>query len=586
MRPTAVLSLFHSISGSGNVTVSLGSTGEFSGSAVAAANGAITIDASAGASVDMTIQTLSANGNLTISMGAGTGDITFVTATTNKNFVFDGSNSSGQATLNSISASGTVTLQLGAIGDLTNSGIYAGGNIAIDASQSNSATISIGTYSGQGSFTLSGGQGSGSIVLGDDVGVTTVGKNFTLDASNFNGDVSIQAVTGSGAATMSMGGVGNFSAGNIASASSAVFDFSNMVSAGKVDIVLVSASGAMTTTLGSGSGDYSAGVLAIDGNVVFDATNHTGDLNFTEISASGAVTLSVGGDGNVSANIINTTGSFTLDNATSTSGRAIVQHLSASGAITVNLGSTSGGNAASFSAVNSESAIVFSAASYNQDLTFASVSGSKAVTITSGGSGTVSGSAFDALGALTISAYLGGGENLALSDLSASGISLTITGGSGLATISSIQTLGGTFTLDTNASTQKDGAHSIQTVSATAASIVMGLGDNTNVSAMAIGSGGTTITTDASADITVTLVTSVGSLTVNQVGGGEFDFRSAVIGNSFTYNATGLASGGSLQINSASISANVALNYGEGLIANVSAQVIDTVGSFTLSGGD
>ena len=351
-------------------------------------------------------------------MGAGTGDITFVTATTNKNFVFDGSNSSGQATLNSISASGTVTLQLGAIGDLTNSGIYAGGNIAIDASQSNSATISIGTYSGQGSFTLSGGQGSGSIVLGDDVGVTTVGKNFTLDASNFNGDVSIQAVTGSGAATMSMGGVGNFSAGNIASASSAVFDFSNMVSAGKVDIVLVSASGAMTTTLGSGSGDYSAGVLAIDGNVVFDATNHTGDLNFTEISASGAVTLSVGGDGNVSANIINTTGSFTLDNATSTSGRAIVQHLSASGAITVNLGSTSGGNAASFSAVNSESAIVFSAASYNQDLTFASVSGSKAVTITSGGSGTVSGSAFDALGALTISAYLGGGENLALSDLS------------------------------------------------------------------------------------------------------------------------------------------------------------------------
>ena len=141
---------FHSISGSGNVTVSLGSTGEFSGSAVAAANGAITIDASAGASVDMTIQTLSANGNLTISMGAGTGDITFVTATTNKNFVFDGSNSSGQATLNSISASGTVTLQLGAIGDLTNSGIYAGGNIAIDASQSNSATISIGTYSGQG----------------------------------------------------------------------------------------------------------------------------------------------------------------------------------------------------------------------------------------------------------------------------------------------------------------------------------------------------------------------------------------------------------------------------------------------------
>ena len=78
----------------------------------------------------------------------------------------------------------------------------------------------------------------------------------------------------------------------------------------------------------------------------------------------------------------------------------------------------------------------------------------------------------------------------------------------------------------------------------------------------------------------------MGSLTVNQVGGGEFDFRSAVIGNSFTYNATGLASGGSPQINSASISANVALNYGEGLIANVSAQVIDTVGSFTLSGGD
>ena len=48
--------------------------------------------------------------------------------------------------------------------------------------------------------------------------------------------------------------------------------------------------------------DYSAGVLAIDGNVVFDATNHTGDL-FTE-SRLAERTLSVGGDGNVSANII------------------------------------------------------------------------------------------------------------------------------------------------------------------------------------------------------------------------------------------------------------------------------------------
>ena len=586
---------FHSISGSGTVTVSLGADAAFSGSAITNVGGNVTFDASGATSADITLQHVSAIGNLTFSLGGGTGDLTLVSAQSNKNFVFDASNNSGQATLNGgISASGTVTMALSKIGDLSMSAVNAGGNISIDASTANSATISIGTYSGQASFTLSVGGGSGSVTLGDDGNETKVAKNFTLDAGNYGGDVSIQAVTGSGAATISMGGPGTFSAGNIVSASSAVFDFSGMNSAGSVNIGKVSAD-SLTITLGTNSARFSAHTLSIvestnsNNNIVVDGSNYLGVQHFDIVSASGNFTVTAGGPGDVEISAANVGGNLTLDMSTSTSGKAVLSsHVSVSGTTTITLGTQSGGSAATFSALNGVGAITVTGAAFNNDMSFKSVSGQSNVTITSGGSGTVSGSAFDAAGNFTLSAYLGGGEALTLSDISASGnISVTVTGGSGVASISSINTLGGTFTFDTNASTQTNGAHTIQTVSATAAAVVMGTGDNLNISAMAIGAGGMSVTTDASSDITLTLISSNGAVTLNQVGGGDFTVGSADLNGAgaFTYNATGLASGGSLQINSAQISANVVLNYGtDGLVANVSAQDIGTVGSFTLNG--
>ena len=139
-------------------------------------------------------------------------------------------------------------------------------------------------------------------MLGDDVGVTTVGKTLTLDASNYNGTL-YSSVTGSGAATISMGGVGNFSGSSIsASASSAVFDFSTYGTCRKIDIAVGQCEGAMTTTLGSGSGIivlcFASAMEVV--SFTMDGTR-TGDLTL-EISASGGtVTLRVViGDGNSS----------------------------------------------------------------------------------------------------------------------------------------------------------------------------------------------------------------------------------------------------------------------------------------------
>jgi fibronectin-binding autotransporter adhesin len=367
-----------------------------------------------------------------------------------------------------------------------------------------------------------------------------------------------------------------------------------MNSAGSVNIGKVSAD-SLTVTLGTNSARFSAHTLSIvestntNNNIVVDGSNYLGVQHFDIVSASGNFTVTAGGPGDVEISAANVGGNLTLDMSTSTSGKAVLSGpVSVSGTTTITLGTQSGGSAATFSALNGVGAITVTGAGFNNDMSFVSVSGQSNVTITSGGSGTVSGSAFDAAGNFTLSAYLGGGEALTLSDVSASGnISVTVTGGSGIASISSINTLGGTFTFDTNASTQTNGAHTIQTVSATAAAVVMGTGDNLNISAMAIGAGGMSVTTDASADITLTLISADGAVTLNQVGGGDFTIGSADLNGAgaFTYNGTGLASGGSLQINSAQISANVVLNYGtDGLIANVSAQDIGAVGSFTLGG--
>ena len=110
--------------------------------------------------------------------------------------------------------SGSVTMALGKIGDLTMSGL-----MLVEIFQ---LTVSIQFCYRPSVVILARAalpylwRRVRPIVLADDVDVSKAGKDFTLDASNFGGDVSIGAMTGSGAATISMGGPGSFSAGNIA----------------------------------------------------------------------------------------------------------------------------------------------------------------------------------------------------------------------------------------------------------------------------------------------------------------------------------------------------------------------------------
>ena len=180
---------------------------------------------------------------------------------------------------------------------ISGSSIAAGGNLTIDGAAATTADVSVGTFSAN-NVTISLGTGSGDLKLGDDAANSKVGGSFTLDASTFGGDVDITSVTGSGAVTISVGGVGNFSAGVIGSAGATTIDLSNMASAGTATLKSVSAD-SLTMTLGAGSGTVSAGLLSIvdsavaNSNLTVDGTSFKGQMNLENVSVSGNATISL-----------------------------------------------------------------------------------------------------------------------------------------------------------------------------------------------------------------------------------------------------------------------------------------------------
>ena len=125
-------------------------------------------------------------------------------------------------------------------------------------------------------------------------------------------------MTASGAVTLSFGGVGNFSAGGVVNAGVSTIDLSNQVSVGTTTLVSYSAT-SLSMTLGAGSGTVSAGLIslndagALTNNFVLDGLNYEGQLNIEQLSASGAITMSMGGANGISASIINSGGNLTLE---------------------------------------------------------------------------------------------------------------------------------------------------------------------------------------------------------------------------------------------------------------------------------
>ena len=137
-----------SMTASGSIVVSVGSNGDFSAGTLASI-GALTVDAAAATSGSITLTSVTAGGNATISMGAGTGSLTLTSVTAAGNFTLDASTFGGAVELNSVSASGVATVSLGSAGDFSAGQVESGGAFTLDAANATTGAISIGGLQGR-----------------------------------------------------------------------------------------------------------------------------------------------------------------------------------------------------------------------------------------------------------------------------------------------------------------------------------------------------------------------------------------------------------------------------------------------------
>jgi hypothetical protein len=138
------------ISASGNVTISTGTFGQFSANVIETGGGAgnITIDSSNSSSTgDLQLTTLSADGgNITLSLGAGSGAVSAGSMVANGAITVDGSLHKGSVAFGSISASGNIVVSVGGDQGAVSAGniFAAGGSVTLDASNTTSAQMGIG----------------------------------------------------------------------------------------------------------------------------------------------------------------------------------------------------------------------------------------------------------------------------------------------------------------------------------------------------------------------------------------------------------------------------------------------------------
>ena len=107
------------VTGAGNLTVSTGTSGQFSANAVDS-TGALTIDQSANVagSASLTLGAVSASGAISISGPGGSGDITISSVTGVGTFTLDASSFGGSIDLANASVGGNITVSVGSEGHL------------------------------------------------------------------------------------------------------------------------------------------------------------------------------------------------------------------------------------------------------------------------------------------------------------------------------------------------------------------------------------------------------------------------------------------------------------------------------------
>ena len=170
---------------------------------------------------------------------------------------------------------------------------------------------------------MSLGSGSGSFAIAAPVlsAVTTL-SSFTLDSTKYGGTVDIQGISASGAVTLSLGGGGDLSAGTIETQGAITVD-ANAASSGSITLTDVSAIGAINIDMGTGSGSVTLTDAEADGAFTLDANGYKGNIVINSLSASGAASI-VAGSGNTTVSSFNSNGSLTITDV-GTSGTLTMQ---------------------------------------------------------------------------------------------------------------------------------------------------------------------------------------------------------------------------------------------------------------------
>jgi len=545
---------FSTITSSGSLTISAGTIGDFSGNNIdAVGDFSFTNQSNTSKTADITLTNFLTSGDATISLGSGpAGDFQAGVATVTGDFIFDAASTKTNIGMTTVSTTGDITIALGTGGDFSANTIDAMGNVILSAAgQAATADIRLGDrLSACGTIALTIAGASGSQISAAEI----LGKSVTIDASSYVGKMDINTITASGAVSITLGSQGDFSASGITHLGAFTFDNTIQAAGQSGGIVLgrVSGSGSQVFSLGAGSGTFTASGLNTTEDLTVNASGFTGTLGIHHITASGAVVITGGVRGEIDISAAAVDGAFTLDLSRALSGSTTsIVDLSAAGAISISLGNATGTDI-SLSSMNTLGAFTLNASLEKDgaiDITRVSASGAGTVSLGTGME--YSASSTHTGGNFTLT-HAGGSGEINLHEISAGGnVSVTLGAGSvglviGVSSAVDID-VDGSLTIDAANSTQNDAvSFNGGIVSASGISIITGTsGDFDGGSAMG-STKGFSLTQTGSGNITLAPSTSVSADATFTLAGGDLTVASTsgtmTIGGLLTINASEAAS--------------------------------------------
>jgi hypothetical protein len=563
---------FNEISGSG-VSIVSGSRGDFSAQDIVSTKG-FTFDGSIAASGTVAFTNVSSSGAVVISMGSGTGSLTTLGINSTKAVTIDASKYSGTMDFAKVSGSGA-TISLGLAGNLSASAIISTKAFTLDGAAAISANVIISQLDASSNVTLSlGTAGSGSITLGS----ASAAGTFTLDATSSKATIDIANISASGTISIVTGTSGDFSASTVVATKGFVLDASN-ASGASISMVTVSVGNTDSSiTMGSGTGSLSANVIATDADFTIDMSKSNAAADIATISASG-LTISLGAAGNFSANLIAADKAFTFDGSGMVSADITLTAVSAVDSISITLAGSANISSQSIDTVDTFT-LTAAGASESLDITNISASG---ISLTTGIQGDFSSNTMyskstmvlDASGATTA-------QGISITSFSASGaVTVTLGSGSGQVSLVTATSNEKAFTL---AATRFDGEIDITSISASGVTISIGSGGD--FSASSIASAGlftfNAQNTDASGETINLLNVAVSGVSMNMAAASNITAEASSMGaggGNFAFSGTNF--NGGLQILQLSAS-GASITTGANFVA--SAQSVVLTDNFTLNG--